>query len=603
MPRLTKECPICHKILELKTSEMLGSELLKVYKCGHTFTDAVLKGLSKDQLILESLDGKKTARPYQVEGIEFITGSEEFESFKTIRGNSCILADQMRLGKTPQSLMAARNIEEEYKAANPGKDDWSALILARAANLYQWVREIHTWVDNKPDSVWVIQGTKSWIPGGFKFYVMSMDTFGRKGMSDQLLEFGFKLVIADEAHSFKNTASQRSQALTAFLKNIERASLEQEIPFTCMMCKTQWIEKVTINTSTLENTKRVSKLSHCPSCFAQQTQSAACHVNVQRNCDIICLTGTPIKNRADEYFVPLNLMAPDRFPSLQAFRRRWLIQDSKGRWSRVHPHLWDSFKAEIAPYVLRREKEDVYKDLPKLNRIFTPIEISDERLKKAYNAVLDRLESKMTLSGSFKYFDSIGELQILRQICGMAKVSWSADYAETFIADSERQKLAIGVHHHTVRDAMKLQLAQYGVCKLDGQDSPSQKDYIAHKYFEKAPEQILLLGMMAAKEGLELVYIDTALVLEREWSSADEEQFEYRFYNPDLEYLKKRGLDNKVTNVEYIVAKGTIDEFFYDIVEEKRAIFGETLSKNWSIDQDATTFTQLMERTIAGRLK
>src|SRR6185436_7981807 len=97
----------------------------------------------------------------------------------------------------------------------------------------------------------------------------------------------------------------------------------QEIPFTCMMCKEQWTETVTIKTSSLEETKRVYKTSHCPKCFSQQSQSAAAHVKVTRNCGVLPLSGTPIKNRADEMFVPLNIIAPERFPSLMAFRRDW----------------------------------------------------------------------------------------------------------------------------------------------------------------------------------------------------------------------------------------------------------------------------------------
>lgn len=602
--RLQKPCPLCQKPLELVEEIPLGDETLLVYRCGHAFSSQIQeKGISEDtQLILTSLDESKRARPYQEQGVNFILGRGDYQPFGEKRGYSCILADQMRLGKTPQSLIAVRNLFEEERELNGVDHDFSVLVLCRSANIYQWVRECHTWVDNMPDAVWVIKGTKNWIPPGFKIYICSMDTFSRQGMSDSLLEFGFKLVIADEAHSFKNASSARSQALTRFLKTIEESTTLQTLKFTCPFDKTEWEETITINISTTEETKRVSKSSRCPHCDGQVAMAAVVKLEVKRNCSVILLTGTPIKNRAEEYFVPLNLVAPDRFPSLENFRRRWLVQDSRGRWNRVSPLAFELFQKEIAPYVLRREKEDVYTDIPKMNRIFTPIEISDERLKKAYNAVLDRIESKLTHESNFSYFSSIGELQILRQICGMAKVNWVSDYAETFLMDSSKQKLAIGVHHHSVRDAMNLQLASLGVVKLDGEDSSQKKDFIAHKYFETAPEQLLLLGMMAAKEGLELVYIDTALIMEREWSSADEEQFEYRFYNPDQSYLESRGLKNKVTNIEYIIAKGTIDEFFYDLVEEKRRIFGETLSKNWDLTTDATTFKQLLERTISQRL-
>lgn len=583
MARLKLSCPLCQKTLELVGEENLGTEKLKIYKCGHAFTESFIATLDSDQLDLESLDGTKKTRPYQTTGVKFIVESDF----------CCILGDQMRLGKTPQALIAAKN----------SKDKTPILILVRSANIWKWKEEVNTWYDNNLNSVWIIQGTKNWIPPGFQVYICSMDTFGRRGMSDTLLSYGFKLVIADECHSFKNTDSNRSQALVSFLKNIERSELEQEWEFNCPFCKETWMEKVTIKIELAEAHKRTSKTSHCPKCFTQVQQSAAAHVKVQRNCGVIMLSGTPIKNRADEFFVPLNLVSPERFPSLENFRRRWLIQDNKGKWSRVSPLAMERFKAEISSFYLRREKEDVYAEVPKLNRLFTPIEITDERLKKAYNQVLDEIELINANSrGNWKFFNTIGELQKLRQICGLAKVQFVADYAEAFLMDSERQKLAIGVHHHSVRDSMQMQLAHLGVCKLDGQDSAQQKDYIAHKYFEKAPEQILLLGMMAAKEGMELPYIDTVLIMEREWSSADEEQFEFRFYNPDLDYLKARGLENHVTNIEYVIAKGTIDEFFYDLVEAKRKIFGETIGNNWSIGNDPSSFKDLMERTLANRL-
>jgi SNF2 family DNA or RNA helicase len=415
-------------------------------------------------------------------------------------------------------------------------------------------------------------------------------------MSDQLLEFGFELVVVDEAHSFKNTDSQRAIALTAFLKTIERSSMVHDVNFTCPICKHVWVKSVEIDISSTDNRKVVSERSACSKCGAAVSVSAALHIKVQRKCQIILLTGTPIKNRASEYFVPLNLVAPELFPSKKAFERRWLDGE------RINPYRYDEFKRMIAPYVLRREKEDVYKDVPKLNRIFTHITIEDERLKKAYNACLDRIEATANQRGQFIYFQSIGELQVLRQICGLAKVQWISDYVETFLADSEREKLAIGYHHHSVRDALRNSLDHFGTMKLDGEDSPQTKDRIAHKDFELSNKQILLLGMQAAKEGLELVYISNAIVAEREWSSAEEEKFEFRFYNPDLSYLAAKGFPNKITTIEYIIAQKTIDGFFYDMVENKRAIFGETISNNWSLDTDQTSFQQLCEQTLGSRL-
>lgn len=621
--RLTNNCPICLKDLVEVVQFPIGAEVMRVYKCGHSFADVSLIP-APNTLDFTNVHGNKKARPYQESGVQFLADHEY----------TGIIGDQMRLGKTPQSLLAIKN------ALRLGIKK-QVLILVRAANLYQWLEETKDWVTNDdPLGVYTISGTKNWVPPGFKIYIMSMDTFSRRGtcklcnhqyheedckkctsdakkmresgmegkylpfcnvcipagdaMSDILLKFGFDQVIVDEAHSFKNTDSNRSQALTAFLKTIERSELVQTIPFVCMMCREQWEETITIKVELGDTIKRTTKDSHCPKCFSVQKQSAASHTKVTRKCSIILLSGTSIKNNADEYFVPLNLVAPTIFTSKERFRSEWLYQDSKKRW-RLSPARSEEFKKMIAPYVLRREKEDVYTDLPTLNRIFTVIEISDERLKKAYNKVLDTIEENMAGKADFSFFSNIGELQQLRQICGMAKVPFIADYAETFLHDSEKAKVAIGIHHKSVRDTLASILSDYGCVKLSGEDSAERKFSIM-KSFEHSPEQLLIINMLAGGVGMDFHYIDNVLIAERQWNSADEDQFEYRFYNPD------KSIKDRPTQVEYIIAKGTVDQFFHDMIEDKREIFGETIANNWSITTDENSFKNLMQRVVANRL-
>lgn len=575
--RLLVKCSICQKILEETSRESLDTEVLINYKCGHSFVE-----LSHERMLSSidgsSIDGTLAARPYQREGIKFILDSNF----------NCIIGDQMRLGKTPQSLLALKNA---YLERTP------CLILVRSANIYQWIREYKVWTDSLPLGIYPVIGSKAFIPPGFSAYICSMDTFSREGMVQKFLEFGFKLVIVDEAHSFKNTDSKRSQALIQFLCTISKESITYEVPFTCFGCRHAWTETVTKDVQGAADgltTERVSKTAYCPKCNGYNHHSCTVEYECTRKCGVILLTGTAIKNRADEYFVPLNIVAPQQFPSKDHFRKRYLCQDAQGKWSRVSRWAMDDFKKVIAPYVLRREKEDVYTDLPELNRIYTIITIDDSRLKAAYNAAVERLEIAATRS-DYKFFDTIGELAILRQICGLAKVDWAADYAEAMLTDSDNQRLALGIHHHSVRDSLAYKLSNVGVLKLSGEDSAESKDRIMRQ-FETSPERILIINTLAGGVGMDFHYCSDVLVLERQWSSADEEQFEFRFYNPD------KSIKQSATRVEYIIAKGTIDEFFHDLVSTKRKIFGETIGTNWDLSQDAGSFKELVERTIAGKL-
>lgn len=573
--KLSQSCPICNKKLERISSIKLSqTETLNSYKCGHVFCDT----RSYIEPELHSVDGLKRARAYQRDGVDWILNHPERSDL------SCVLADQMRLGKTPQALLTLKSV---YNSKTP------CLIIVRATNLWQWIEEYRTWVSPLPGGIYPITSTKGFIPPGFKSYIISMDTLGRGDLVEKLLKFGFKLVIVDEAHSFKNTAAKRTQALQMFMLEISKKEITYDFKFRCINCFKEWTEKVTKLVTKEE--ERISKSSYCPVCHSFNSQSATRENAHKRQCDIILLTGTPIKNKADEYFVPLNLVAPELFPVKERFRRDWLMQDQKGQWSRVNPYRMDAFKKLIAPYVLRREKEDVYQDCPKLDRIFTVIEIADERLKKAYNSVLTELEATASRT-NYSYFETIGELTKLRQICGLAKVDFTADYAETMLMDSQTAKLAVGVHHHIVVDNLKMKFQEIGSCMtLTGKDSPERKFEIM-KEFETRPEQLLIINMLAGGVGLDFHYVNNVLVLERQWNSADEEQFEYRFYNPD------RSIKTTSTTVEYILAKDTIDSFFHDLVESKRRIFGETIANNWSLQDDPGSFRELVERTISHRL-
>ena len=74
-------------------------------------------------------------------------------------------------------------------------------------------------------------------------------------MVEALLAFGFKLVIVDEAHSFKNTESLRSKALIQFLHDISETEITKTLDFQCVMCHRKWTEDVKIKVNLKYTTK------------------------------------------------------------------------------------------------------------------------------------------------------------------------------------------------------------------------------------------------------------------------------------------------------------------------------------------------------------
>jgi SNF2 family DNA or RNA helicase len=552
MPKLIYHCPVCEKQLKLKREFTLGTSKLFEYTCGHIFAKT-MDGIDRSSLDFTSADGSgKVARKYQEDSVVFILEN----NFNAVIGH------QMRLGKTPISLLALKN---KFAERTP------VLILARSANVWQWVREFKTWTSTLPNGIFAITSTTGWIPLGFSAYIVSMDTFSRDaactcghtfhekecrskkcsckqyvstgdGIRDKLKKIPFKLIIADEAHSFKNSGSNRSQALVDFVSFFNTGEVASE----------------------------------------------------DKPCGLILLTGTPILNRADEYFVPLNLTNPEKFSSHEAFRRKWLTDDFK----RVKPYLIEEFKKEISNIVLRYTKEDVYTDLPKLNKIYTLIEpdkSSIENLSQKYNETLDKLEIKMANKISFNFYDMQDSLMELRRLCGLMKLPWTRDYLESCALESAT-KYAIGIHHVSVRDILYVTLGGSMNCyKLSGEESSEQKDRIMREW-ETSTRQFLIINMLAGGIGMDFHYCDNVVVLERQWNAPTEEQFEFRFYNPD------KSIKKNPTNIEYILAKGTLDEWWYNMIEEKKHNVGEIAYHEWDLTKDAQSFRELMEQTVRARL-
>jgi len=345
-----------------------------------------------------------------------------------------------------------------------------------------------------------------------------------------LLNIGFKYLIADEIHSFKNTDSKRSQALVEFIRI---AGIKNKL----------------------------------------------------------FLSGTPIKNRADEYFVPLNLLDPLNFPSMENFKMRFLCQNpNNGRYDRIAPWALQTFKSVTSQYIIRRERNQVLTELPKFSRVFQDVQIESETLKKLYNLELDKLQEKSDWK-ELTYNDIKDNLMTMRRIIGMAKAELIVEVIEEFLESSEDEKIVIGVHHHSVRDYLMAKLAEHRPLSLSGDDNDDRKQRIIDA-FRKPERRIAIFNIIAGGTGLNLQFCNNCIILERQWNSAEEEQFEDRF--------NRIGQTLPVT-AAYPVAKRTIDEWFANMVEEKRGIFGDTIaidSREWT----SNTYRDMIEWAMGSRL-
>lgn len=147
--------------------------------------------------------------PYQRAGVQFLETA----------GGRGIIADQMGLGKTLQSLA--------YMQLHPDKRP--AIIIVPASLKINWQREIAKWLSTD-EKIHLITGRKTYPLIGQTIYIINYDIVSY--WSDELIKLNAPVLIADEAHYCKNAQSKRSKAVKKLAGKIPHTILLTGTPVT-----------------------------------------------------------------------------------------------------------------------------------------------------------------------------------------------------------------------------------------------------------------------------------------------------------------------------------------------------------------------------------
>ena len=305
----------------------------------------------------------------------------------------------------------------------------------------------------------------------------------------------------------------------------------------------------------------------------------------------IAASATPIKNRGSEYFQILHWLDSARFPTEAGFQLRWLDFDEKGRARGVRNDKLEAWKEFTKDLIIRRKKEDVLPDLPPVRRVYRDCDLAEE-VEDAYAEEMqgfmkEYAEGEMT---QIRYMHLLAYISKMRHLVAISKIPDTLEEIDEVLLGSN-EKIVVFIHHIAVGRRLMTKLlarcddAGYGwePVWLEGGMPQHKRDDVIEQ-FTKGPSRVMIASALASGEGVDGLQevCGLAIMHERQWNPAGEEQCEGRFSR----------IGSKMTSilVKYMIAKGTIDEWITALIDEKRVDVTATLDgRETTIEETALT--------------
>lgn len=314
----------------------------------------------------------------------------------------------------------------------------------------------------------------------------------------------------------------------------------------------------------------------------------------------LALTGTPIENRL------LDLWTIFRFlmPGLLGSRRRFedAVESDNACFREA---FTDRLRQQLTPFILRRQKDTVGKDLPpkvEMNLICPITDLQGQTYKNLLDRGRDELGNDLQSAMKTQSMHFFSLLTRLRQACcdpGLipdvnadiqqsGKIQMLVTRLEEALSGDGARKVVIFSQFLSLLKRMKPLLKRtfpkVALLELSGETKDRAKPV---EIFQSTKDPaIILVSLRAGGTGITLHAADYVFLLDPWWNPAVEEQA--------VDRVHRIGQDRRVF-VYRMITQGTIEERIQQLKKEKRELFESTLGHLGSAKDLAEHFSDLEE--------
>lgn len=294
----------------------------------------------------------------------------------------------------------------------------------------------------------------------------------------------------------------------------------------------------------------------------------------------IVMTGTPIENNTFDLYAQFSFINPGIFGSQQSFKAKFALPIDKNG----DVETANLLKKIINPFLLRRTKEQVAKDLPSRVENVIYCNMNTEQ-RKFYDALKDKIREELQSAIKLKGFAN-SKLKVIESLLRLRQVCNAPQLVDPGLPSHKRESVKIETlmdiiendlaHHNALvfsqftsmldlirkeLDAKKIKYAY-----LDGSTTDRQA---AVNYFEKNDDvQLFLISLKAGNTGLNLVKADYVYLIDPWWNPAVEAQA--------IDRTHRIGQTQNVFAYRFI-CKNTIEEKIMNLQNKKKKLASDLI--------------------------
>ncbi|MEZ4450783.1 MAG: DEAD/DEAH box helicase [Nannocystaceae bacterium] len=297
----------------------------------------------------------------------------------------------------------------------------------------------------------------------------------------------------------------------------------------------------------------------------------------------LALSGTPVENHLADLWAIFDFLAPGFLGKLSDFQKTYVRPIEDGDQKTL-----EALRARVRPFVMRRRKDDVAKELPAKTEQTLFVQIGKSQLglynrilKAAKEEIMGRIDqvglekSQMTI---------LAALTRLRQVCcdprllglpdpsslpGSAKL----DAFKELIADcvGSGSKVLVFSQFVEMQKILGDALQELGIEYLWLHGGTKNREELVQTFQSKAGPPVFLISLKAGGSGLTLTEADTVIHYDPWWNPAVEDQATDRAH--------RIGQDKPVM-VYRLVCEDTVEQKMVDLGTHKREVAESALGRD-----------------------